>query len=143
MILPLILRTTEEALLSVPAAYREGSFGLGAGQVRTVFQIVLPTAIPGILSGVLLSIGRILGESAALLYTAGTGTGSLSFWEDGSFSLTAPLFQSTRTLSVHLYCLITEGLHTEEAQATALVLLLLVAALGALATWSAGRLSRK
>ena len=72
MILPLIMRTTEEALLSVPDMYREGSFGLGAGRLRTVARIVLPTAIPGMLSGVILAIGRIVGETAALMYTSGT-----------------------------------------------------------------------
>ena len=72
MILPLIMRTTEEALKSVPDSYREGSFGLGAGKLRTVFSVVLPTAIPGILAGVILAVGRIVGETAALIYTSGT-----------------------------------------------------------------------
>ena len=72
MILPVILRTTEEALLSVPDSYREGSFGLGAGKLRTIFKIVLPAAVPGILSGVILATGRIVGETAALIYTAGS-----------------------------------------------------------------------
>ena len=72
MILPLIMRTTEEALRSVPDSYREGSFGLGAGKLRTVFRIVVPAAMPGIVSGVILAIGRIVGETAALIYTAGT-----------------------------------------------------------------------
>ena len=69
MVLPLIMRSTEEALKSVPDSYREGSFGLGAGKLRTVFRIVLPSAIPGILAGVILAIGRIVGETAALLYS--------------------------------------------------------------------------
>ena len=72
MILPVILRTTEEALLAVPDSFREGSFGLGAGKLRTVFRIVLPSAVPGILSGVILATGRIVGETAALIYTAGS-----------------------------------------------------------------------
>ena len=72
MILPLIMRTTEEALRSVPDSYREGSFGLGAGKLRTVFTVVLPSAVPGILAGVILAIGRIAGETAALIFTAGT-----------------------------------------------------------------------
>ena len=72
MILPLIMRTSEEALKSVPDSYREGSYGLGAGKLRTVFKIVLPSAMPGILAGVILGIGRIVGETAALIYTAGT-----------------------------------------------------------------------
>ena len=72
MVLPVIMRTTEEALLAVPDSYREGSFGLGAGKLRTVFTIVLPSAMPGILSGVILATGRIVGETAALIYTAST-----------------------------------------------------------------------
>ncbi len=130
MVLPLILRTTEEALMAVPDAYREGSFGLGAGKLRTVFRIILPAAMPGVLSGVVLSIGRIVGESAALIYTAGTGTGRLT-----------SLFQSTRTLSVHMYALMNEGLYTDEAHATAVVLLVLVAGLNALSSYGARKLN--
>lgn len=115
MVLPVIIRTTEEALLSVDVTYREGSFALGAGKLRTVFKIVLPTAIPGILSGVILATGRIVGETAALIYTAGTVP-------DAAESLTS----SERTLSVHLYSLLNEGLFTEQAYATAVVLLAVV-----------------
>ena len=115
MVLPLILRTTEEALLSVPDSYREGSFGLGAGKLRTVVRIVLPPAMPGILSGVVLAIGRIVGETAALLFTSGTVA-----------SLPKGLLSSGRTLSLHMYVLSGEGLHIGEAYATAVVLLLLV-----------------
>lgn len=136
MILPLILRATQEALQAVPDSLREGSFGLGAGRVRTIFHIVLPGAMPGILSGILLSIGRILGESAALIYTAGSGTGNLSF-RDG---ITAPLFQSARTLSVHMYCLMIEGLHLPQAHATAVVLLILVLGLNTLSDFAAKKL---
>lgn len=115
MVLPVIIRTSEEALLGVPLSYREASFGLGAGKVRTIFRVVLPAAVPGILAGVILSIGRIVGETAALLFTAGT-TPKIP---DG-------LFASTRTLSVHMYALLNEGLHKEAAYATAVVLLVLV-----------------
>lgn len=115
MVLPVIMRTTEEALLSVPDGYREGSFGLGAGKIRTIFRIILPSAIPGILSGVILAIGRIVGETAALLYTAGTVT-----------DIPESVFSSGRTLAVHMYSLSREGLHTDQAYATAVVLLLLV-----------------
>ena len=117
MILPLIIRTTEEALLAVPDSYREGSFGLGAGKMRTVFRVILPTAVPGIMSGVILSIGRIVGESAALIFTSGSGhsiPGSLV----GSGSSAAPL-------TVHMYILSNEGLHVNEAFASAVVLLAL------------------
>ncbi len=115
MILPTIMRTTEEALLAVPDSYREGSFGLGAGRLRTVFRIVLPSAMPGILSGIILAIGRIVGESAALIFTAGTMA-----------AVPGSLFDSTRTLSVHMYALLSEGLYTEQAYATAVILLLVV-----------------
>ena len=115
MILPLIIRTTEEALISVPDSYREGSFGLGAGKLRTVFKIILPCAVPGILAGVILAIGRIVGESAALIFTSGTVA-----------QVPGSLFDSARTLSVHMYALLSEGLYTNEAYATAVVLLVLV-----------------
>ena len=114
MILPLIMRTTEEALLSVPDMYREGSFGLGAGRLRTVMCIVLPTAVPGILSGVILAIGRIVGETAALMYTSGTVV------------KVAGLMDSGITLSVHMYRQASEGLYTDQAYATSVVLLVLV-----------------
>ncbi|MEG2258960.1 MAG: phosphate ABC transporter permease PstA, partial [Oscillospiraceae bacterium] len=122
MILPLIMRNTEEALRSVPDSYREGSFGLGAGRLRTVFRIVIPSAMHGILSGVILAIGRIVGESAALIYTAGTAPNVPT---DG-------LLGSGRTLSVHMYVLANEGLHIDKAYATAVVLLLMVALINAL-----------
>lgn len=115
MVLPVIIRTTEEALISVDNSYREGSYGLGAGKLRTIFKIVLPSAVPGILSGVILATGRIVGETAALIYTAGTVA-------DAATQLTS----SSRTLSVHLYCLLSEGLYTDEAYATAVVLLVVV-----------------
>lgn len=115
MILPLIIRTTEEALLAVPDSYREGSFGLGAGKMRTVFRVILPTAVPGIMSGVILAIGRIVGESAALIFTSGSGH-NLPSALTGSGS-------STATLTVHMYILSNEGLHTDQAFASAVVLL--------------------
>ena len=99
MILPTIMRTTEEALKAVPDSYREGSFGLGAGRLRTVFQVVLPSAVPGILAGIILAVGRIVGETAALMYTAGTVAG-----------IPSNLFGSGRTLAVHMYVLTNEGL---------------------------------
>ncbi|MDR1422069.1 MAG: phosphate ABC transporter permease PstA [Coriobacteriales bacterium] len=115
MILPLIISTAEEALRAVSDAWREGSFGLGAGRLRTVGVILLPSALPGIIAGVILGIGRIVGESAALIYTAGTAT-----------DLPQGLFDSTRTLSVHMYVLASEGLHLDKTYATAVVLLVLV-----------------
>ena len=115
MILPLIMRTTEEALLSVPISYREGAFGLGAGKLRTVFSVVLPAAIPGILSGIVLAVGRIVGETAALIFTAGTLP-----------KIPNSIMDSTRTLSVHMYSLSSEGLYVNQTYATAVVLLILV-----------------
>ena len=115
MILPLIMRSTEEALIAVPDSYREGSFGLGAGKLRTVFRIVLPSAVPGILSGIILGIGRIVGESAALIYTAGTVA-----------KVATSVLDSTRTLSVHMYVISGEGLYIDQAYATAVILLVVV-----------------
>jgi phosphate transport system permease protein len=131
MILPVIMRTTEEALISVPDSYREGSLGLGAGKLRTIFKIILPSAIPGILAGVILSVGRIVGETAALIYTAG----SVAQIPDN-------LMGSGRTLSVHLYALWTEGLNTEQSYATAVVLLIMVIGLNTLSAFVAKRLGR-
>jgi phosphate transport system permease protein len=135
MILPLIMRTTEEALKAVPDTYREGSFGLGAGRLRTVFKIVLPAAVPGILAGIILAIGRIVGETAALIYTAGTVAQIPGLAQGGSV-----LLDSGRTLSVHMYALSSEGLHTNEAYATAVVLLVLVIGINALSVIIAKKL---
>lgn len=129
MILPVIISTTEEALLAVPDSYREGSFGLGAGRLRTVFRVVLPSAIPGILSGIILAIGRIVGESAALIFTAGTVAEAAT-----------SLFDSSRTLAVHLYALSGEGLYIDQTYATAVVLLVLVVIINALSSLAAKKL---
>ncbi len=131
MVLPLIMRTTEEALLSVPDSYREGSFGLGAGRLRTVFRVVLPSAIPGILSGIILAIGRIVGETAALIYTSGTVAG-----------VPSSVMRSGRTLSVHMYMLLSEGLYTNQAYATAVVLLVMVFIINGLSGLIAKRLAK-
>lgn len=131
MVLPVIMRTTEEALIAVPDSYREGSFGLGAGRLRTVFRIILPAAVPGILSGIILAIGRIVGETAALIYTAGTVA-----------DVSGSLFASGRTLSVHMYTLSREGLHVDEAYATAVVLLLIVMGINWFSGFLAKRISR-
>ena len=133
MILPVIMRTSEEALLAVPDAYREGGFGLGAGRLRTVFRCVLPSAIPGILGGVILGLGRIVGEVAALLFTAGSIAQIPAFATEGI----AAVFDSTRTLAVHMYVLASEGLHINETYATAVVLLVMVVLLNLLATFAA------
>ena len=134
MILPLIMRTTEEALKAVPNSYREGSYGLGAGKLRTVFKIVLPSAMPGILAGVILGIGRIVGESAALIYTAGT----VAEIPKGSDFL----FDSTRTLSVHMYALASEGLYVNQSYATAVILLIIVVLINYLSGFISKKLSK-
>ncbi len=131
MILPLIMRTTEEALTAVPDSYREGSFGLGAGRLRTVFKIVLPSAVPGILSGVILGIGRIVGESAALIFTAGTVA-----------EIASTPMKSARTLSVHMYVISGEGLYIDQTYATAVVLLVFVVIINALSSFAASRIGR-
>ncbi|SHH15210.1 phosphate transport system permease protein [Anaerosphaera aminiphila DSM 21120] len=115
MILPLIIRSTEEALKSVSDNIRQASFALGAGKLRTIFRIVIPVAVPGIISGIVLATGRIVGETACLIYTLGTAT-----------SLPTSLNSSSRTLALHMYMLSTEGMHVGEAYATGTVLLLLV-----------------
>lgn len=131
MILPLIMRTTEEALKAIPDSYREGSYGLGAGKLRTVFAVVLPSAVPGILAGVILSIGRIVGETAALIYTAGT----VAALPDGVLS-------SGRTLAVHMYVLASEGLYMKQAYATAVILVVIVIAINALSSRLAKQLMK-
>lgn len=131
MILPLIIRTTEEALKSVPDTFREGSFGLGAGKLRTITKIVLPAAIPGILAGVILAIGRIVGESAALIFTAGTVA-----------ELPSSLLSSGRTLSVHMYALSNEGMYMNQTYATAAVLLVLVVGINTLSSYAAKKMKR-
>ena len=132
MILPLVMRTTEEALKSVPDSFREGSFGLGAGKLRTVFRIVLPSAVPGILAGVILAVGRIVGETAALIYTSGTVA-----------DIPDSVFGSGRTLAVHMYNLSSEGLHVEESYATAVVLLIFVVGINTLSGFAAKKLAAK
>ena len=132
MVLPVIMRTTEEALIAVPDSYREGSFGLGAGKLRTVFTIVLPSAMPGILSGVILATGRIVGETAALIYTASSVA-----------KIPSSVFSSTRTLAVHMYLLSNEGLYIGQTYGTAVVLLVLVLVINGLSGFVAGRLAKK
>ncbi len=131
MVLPLIIRSTEEALKSVPDSYREASFGLGAGKLRTVVRVVLPPAMPGIVAGVILAVGRIVGETAALIYTAGTVA-----------KITINPMESARTLAVHMYALSSEGLHTNEAFATGVVLLLVVLMLNATSNAIAKRITK-
>lgn len=124
------MRTSEEALKAVPDSYREASFGLGAGKLRTIFTIVLPSAVPGILAGVILAIGRIIGETAALLYTSGT------------VAQIPDLMGSGRTLALHMYVLSSEGLHMNEASATAVVILIFVLIINGLSSMLAKRIAK-
>jgi len=132
MVLPLIIRTTEESLKSVPDTFREGSFGLGAGRLRTVMRIVLPSAMPGILAGVILSVGRIVGETAALMFTLGSVA-----------RIPGSLMESGRTLAVHMYILSGEGMFVGQAYATASVLLVLVICINAISGQIAKKISKK
>lgn len=116
MVLPIMVKTTEEALKTVPQAYREGSFALGASKLRTIIKVILPSAIPGILTGVILSVGRIVGESAVLYFTAGMVP-----------KIPESIFSSARTLSVHMFVLTNEGISFDQAYATATVLIIIVA----------------
>lgn len=133
MLLPTIVRSTEESLKSVSDTLREGSFALGAGKIRTIFKIVLPSALPGILSAIVLSMGRVVSESAPFLYTMGSVLSATptSYADSGA------------TLAVALYQLSGEGWHINEAYATAVVLIALVFALDLLAEWIAGKLNEK
>ncbi|WP_170238830.1 phosphate ABC transporter permease PstA [Streptococcus suis] len=131
MILPLIMRTTEEALLSVEDGYREGSFALGAGKLRTIFQVVLPSALPGIFSGIVLALGRVIGESAALIFTAGTVA-----------EVATNITSSGRTLAVHMYLISGEGIYVNQTYATAVILLILVIVMNLLSEWIAVKLGR-
>lgn len=132
MVLPLVMRTTEEALLAVPDDWRQASFGLGAGRLRTVFKIVLPAAVPGILSGVILSIGRVVGETAALIYTLGTVA-----------QIPKGLFSGGRTLALHMWVLSGEGLYTDQAYATAVVLIILVVMINAISSAVAKKIQKR
>lgn len=132
MILPVVMRAGEEALTAVPDSYREGSFGLGAGKLQTVFRIVLPAAEPGIFAGIVLGVGRIVGETAALIYTAGTVA-----------QIPVGVMGSGRTLAVHLYALWTEGMHVDQAYATAAVLLVMVILLNLISSKISARIARQ
>lgn len=131
MVLPVIIRATEEALLAVNDNMRQASFGLGAGKLRTIFKIVLPVAMPGILSGVILAIGRIVGETAALMYTLGTST-----------NMPTSLMSSGRSLALHMYMLSSEGLHVNEAYATGVVLIVVVLVINMISSTLSRRLAK-
>jgi phosphate transport system permease protein len=115
MVLPTIIRTSEEAIRAVPNAYREVSFSLGATRWETVMKVILPNALPGIVTGMILGVGRSIGETAAVIFTAGS-----------SLRMPMTVFDSVRTMSVHFYILAREGISNEKAYATAAVLIISV-----------------
>ncbi|MEG0855670.1 MAG: phosphate ABC transporter permease PstA [Terrisporobacter sp.] len=131
IILPLIIRTTEEALKTVPNSYREASLGLGATKFQTLYKVVVPSAIPGILSGVILSMGRVIGESAAILLTAGTVA-----------QTPYSLFDSARTLTVQAYLVTKENGNIEEAAAIGIVLIVIILALNYIAKFISKKFNR-
>ena len=131
IILPVIIRTTEEALKTVPQAYRESSLALGATKFQTLYKVVLPSAIPGILSGVILSVGRIIGGSASILLTAGTVA-----------KMPGGIFDSARTLTVHSYLLTKESGDIATAASIGIVLIVIVLALNMLARFVAKKLNK-
>ncbi|RJX69715.1 phosphate ABC transporter permease PstA [Vibrio sinensis] len=133
LILPVIIRTTEEALMAVPQTYREGSFGLGASKIYTIWRLILPSAMPGIITSVILSIGRVIGESAPVFLTAGMVA-----------RIPDSLMDSGRTLTVHLYKLTTELFTIEEwnqAYGTATVLIVVVLLINTITKLIASRFS--
>jgi phosphate transport system permease protein len=113
MILPTVIRTSEEAIKAVPPAYREVALTLGASKWESIVRVVLPSALPGIVTGVILGVGRSISETAAVIFTAGSSLSQV---------IPTSVFQGTRTLSVHFYQLAREGISAEKAYATAAVL---------------------
>jgi phosphate transport system permease protein len=128
MVLPTIIRTSEEAIRAVPKSWREVSFSLGATRWETVTKVVLPGALPGIVTGVMLSIGRSIGETAAVIFTAGS-----------SLRMPSSVFDSSRTMAVHFYILAREGISTEMAYGTAAVLVITVLLVNVLTYWLMNR----
>jgi len=132
MVLPTIIRTSEEAVKSVPYSWREVSLSLGATKWETIRKVVLPNAVPGILTGIILSVGRSIGETAAIIFTAGS-----------SLRLPTSLFDSVRTMSVHFYILSREGISMKNAYGTAAVLVILILAINLAAYWILHRFTKR
>lgn len=131
IILPVVIRTTEEALKTVPQSYREGSLALGTTKLQTLLKVILPSAVPGILSGIILSMGRIIGESAAIFLTAGTVA-----------ALPEGIFSSARTLTVHSYLVTQESGDIELASAIGIVLIVIILVLNLTATYISKKLNK-
>jgi phosphate transport system permease protein len=134
MTLPIIIRTSEEALKAVPAAYREVALSLGASKWQTIARVVLPAALPGILTGLILALGRAVGETAAVIFTAGS---NLPHRALGS------LFDGTRTLSVHFYQLAREGISADNAYASAAILVLAISVINLGSSLALGRFMKR
>jgi phosphate transport system permease protein len=132
MILPTVIRTAEEAIKSVPAAYREVSYTLGASKWQTIVKVVLPSALPGIVTGIILGIGRSISETAAVIFTAGS-----------SLKMPSSLFDPARTMSVHFYLLAREGISFPKAYATAAVLVVAILAINVTAYALMNRFMRR
>jgi phosphate transport system permease protein len=132
MILPTIIRTSEEAIKSVPPVYRTVSFSLGSTKWQTVTRVVLPSALPGIVTGVILSVGRSIGETAAVIFTAGS-----------ALRMPTSLFSSTRTMSVHFYILAREGISMPKAYGTAAILIIAILAINLLTYYLMNRFIKK
>lgn len=132
MILPTIIRTSEEAIRSVPYSYREVSFSLGGTRWQTVTRVVLPSALPGIATGIILGVGRSIGETAAVIFTAGS-----------SLRIPTSLLSSSRTMSVHFYILAREGISMSNAYGTAAILIIAILAVNVLAYTLMNRFMRK
>lgn len=131
MILPTIVRTSEEALKTVPLSLREGSLALGATKLQTIMKVAVPAASPGILTGVILAIGRAVGETAALIFTMGS-----------SYDAAAGLFSSARVLAVHVYLIVAEGIDLDRAFATASILVFIILGVNIAATRAIGRFNK-
>jgi phosphate transport system permease protein len=135
MILPVIIRTTEEALKTIPDSFREGSLSLGAAKYQTIFFVVIPSALPGIAGASILAAGRVVGESAPVLLTVGI-----------TRNIPGSIFESGRTLTVHLYYLTNEAINPGDfgaAFATAAVLVIFVIIMNAAVRIISGRFRKK
>jgi phosphate transport system permease protein len=132
MILPTIISTTEEAIKAIPYSFREVSYSLGGTRWQTVTRAVLPNAIPGIFTGIILSVGRSIGETAAVILTAGS-----------SLIMPTSLFSPSRTMAVHFYILAREGISMEMAYGTGATLILLVLIINIVANWFLNRYIRR
>lgn len=132
MLLPTIIRTSEEAIRCVPASFREVSFSLGSTRWQMVARVIMPSAVPGVVTGIMLSLGRAIGETAAVIFTAGS-----------ALRLPTSLFSSSRTMSVHFYILAREGISMDNAYGTAAVLIIAILGINILTYYLMNKYIRK